>query len=110
MRYHSATTLPGVSAMEDDPKAYFEKRMSHLERLSDGPPVAVYLDPGAFAWLKEIIEAKQHSLQWVPPYQRLVKRTLLSFQEAETGEKLMEDVELPEPPPPKKRTIPRRKR
>ena len=75
-----------------------KRRQAALERLTEGPPIPVYLDPGSFTWLKEIVEAKTKSQVWLKPYQRLVKRTLLSFEEAERAMN---------PDRPKRRTIPR---
>ena len=54
----------------------------HIEHLEEGPIYTVYLDAGSFNWLVEILEAKTLTQQWLRPYQRLVKRTLLSFEEA----------------------------
>jgi hypothetical protein len=80
-----------------------ERSQKALERLDDGPIYTVYLDSGSFHWLKEIIEAKQRYQIWLKAYQRLVSRTLLSFNEAEKA--LL-------PPPPdgevRKRVVPRK--
>lgn len=59
-----------------------QRSQDALERLDDGPIYTVYLDAGAYAWLREIIESKTRTQIWLKPYQRLVKRTLLSFEEA----------------------------
>jgi hypothetical protein len=60
-----------------------QRSQDALERLSDGPIYTVYLDAGSFSWLVEIIEAKSRSQIWLKGYQRLVKRTMLAFQESE---------------------------
>jgi hypothetical protein len=85
-----------------------QRSQDALERLSDGPIYHVHLDAGAFSWLMEILENKQRFQRSFEGYQRLVKRTLLSFQEAQRAETA--DVELPEPAQPRKRTIPRSKK
>lgn len=80
-----------------------QRSQDSLERLSDGPPIIVYLDPGSFSWIKEIVESKQRYQRSFEGYQRLVKRTLLSLEEAERAAN-------PEvAPAPRKRTIPRKK-
>jgi hypothetical protein len=81
-----------------------QRSQDSLERLSDGPVYTVHLDAGAFSWIKEIVESKQRYQRSFAGYQRLVKRTLLSLQEAERA--LNPEVE---PPAPRKRMIPRKK-
>jgi len=76
-----------------------QRSQDALERLSDGPIYTVYLDAGSFSWLMEILEAKTRSQIWLKGYQRLVKRTILAFQEAERA--------LNPPDAPRRRTIPR---
>jgi len=80
-----------------------QRSQDALERLSDGPIYTLYLDAGAFSWLKEIVESKTRTQVWLKPYQRLVKRTLLAFAEAEKAL---------EPPPEngevRKRVVPRK--
>lgn len=78
-----------------------ERSRAALERLNDGPIYTVYLDAGAFSWLKEIVESKTRTQIWLQPYQRLVKRTLLAFTEAEKALQPPEDT-------PRKRVIPRK--
>ena len=79
-----------------------EKRLIAIEHLEEGPVYTVYLDAGSYNWLVEILEAKSKTQRWMEGYQRLVKRTLLSFQDARRA---VETVELPEP---RKRTIPKK--
>ena len=69
-----------------------QRSQDALERLSDGPIYTVYLDAGSFSWLMEILEAKTRSQIWLKGYQRLVKRTILAFQEAE---KALEPADAP---------------
>ena len=78
-----------------------EKRQSALEHLEEGPVYTVYLDAGSFNWLVEILQAKTRYQTWMKPYQRLVKRTLLSFEDARRAAAV--DVDLP-----RRRTIPRK--
>ena len=59
-----------------------ERSQKALERLDEGPVYTVYLDAGSFNWLYEQLQAKTRFQIWLKPYQRLVKRTLLSFDEA----------------------------
>lgn len=68
-----------------------ERSRAALERLDEGPIYTVYLDAGAFAWLREIVESKTRTQIWLKPYQRLVKRTLLSFDEAQRALEPPED-------------------
>jgi hypothetical protein len=84
-----------------------QRSQDALERLNDGPIYTVHLDAGSFSWLMEIIEDKQRFQRSFEGYQRLVKRTLLSFQEAQQA--TVVDVELPDAQP-RKRTIPRTKK
>ena len=77
-----------------------DKRLTAIEHLEEGPVYTVYLDAGSFNWLVEILEAKTRSLVWLEPYQRLIKRTLLSFRDAKRA------VETPDEP--RKRTIPKK--
>jgi hypothetical protein len=84
-----------------------QRSQDALERLNDGPIYTVHLDAGSFSWLMEIIEDKQRFQRSFEGYQRLVKRTLLSFQEAQQATAV--DVELPDAQP-RKRTIPRTKK
>jgi hypothetical protein len=82
-----------------------------LERLEDGPPIPVYLDPGSFKWLLEILRAKKKTQIWLEPYQRLVDRTILSFEEAIKDRAIEETAPEPvatrskhrKPPPKRKR-------
>lgn len=91
-----------VTARKDDP--------NNLERIpADHDPVySVDLDAGSFSWLLEMLYAKTRTSTWIQPYQRLVKRTIISFEEAK---RRVEDPDYEpvtvEPPPPRKRTIPR---
>lgn len=80
-----------------------ERSRAALERLDEGPIYTVYLDAGAYSWLYEIIQSKTKTQIWLKPYQRLVKRTLLAFDEARRA--LDAPVERPT-----KRTIPRLKK
>jgi hypothetical protein len=85
-----------------------ERSQRALEREpADGDPIyVVYLDSGSFHWLYEILLAKTRSQVWLKPYQALVHRTLISFDEARRavdGEVAPEAVS----PSPRKRTIPR---
>jgi hypothetical protein len=84
-----------------------QRSQDALERLNDGPIYTVHLDAGSFSWLMEIIEDKQRFQRSFEGYQRLVKRTLLSFQEAQRA--VTADVELPDAQP-RKRMIPRTKK
>lgn len=82
-----------------------------LERLEDGPPIPVYLDPGSFNWLLEILQAKKKTQVWLEPYQRLVDRTLISFEDALKEHAVEETVPTPEPTRSKlRKPPPRRKR
>jgi hypothetical protein len=81
-----------------------EKRLDTIEHLEEGPVYTVYLDAGSFNWLIEILEAKTKTQRWLEPYQRLVKRTLLSFTDAKRA------VEAESSDEPRKRTIPRSRR
>lgn len=82
-----------------------EKRQAALERLEEGPVYTVYLDAGSFNWLVEILQAKARYQVWMKPYQRLVKRTLLSFEDARRAAAV--DVNGLDAAP-RKRTIPRK--
>jgi hypothetical protein len=79
-----------------------EKRLVAIEHLEDGPIYTVYLDSGSYNWLVEILEAKTRHTMWLEPYQRLVRRTLLSFQDAKRA------LEADQATEPRKRTIPRK--
>lgn len=79
-----------------------ERSRAALERLDDGPIYTVYLDAGAYAWLYEIVQSKQRYQRSFEGYQRLIKRTLLSFDEAR---KALDPVERPA-----KRVLPRSKK
>jgi len=79
-----------------------EKRLVAIEHLEDGPIYTVYLDAGSYNWLVEIVEGKTKSQRWLEPYQRLVRRTLMSLADAKRA---MEAEQATEP---RKRTIPRK--
>lgn len=68
----------------------------------------VYLDGESFAWLLETIEAKL-KYQYLPSYLALVRKTLVSFQEAQAAVNGDQPVEPLPPAPVRKRVIPRRK-
>jgi hypothetical protein len=79
------------------------------ERLpTDSIIYTVYLDSGSYQWLLEVLRGKQHSLVWLKPYQRLVARTLLSFQEAAGEQGAAPPTDQP-PLAARKRVIKRRK-
>lgn len=81
-----------------------ERRQKNLERTPvDDTIYTVYLDSGSFTWLMEILQAKTRSAAWVKPYQALVRRTLLSFEEAAKAEMAADNGEIP----PRKRVVPR---
>ena len=80
-----------------------EKRLVAIEHLEEGPVYTVYLDAGSYNWLVEILEAKTRSVRWVEEYQRLVKRTLMSFNDARRA------VEAEQATEPRKRVIPAKK-
>jgi len=81
-----------------------EKRLAVIEHLEEGPIYTVHLDAGSFNWLVEILQAKTKTQVWLKPYQRLVKRTLLSFEDARRA------IEAETATEPRKRTIPRSRR
>jgi len=82
-----------------------ERRKKALERTPvDDTIYTVYLDSGSFTWLMEILTAKTRTQQWVKPYQALVKRTLLSFEEAAKAEAA---AQAEAPLEVRRRTIPR---
>lgn len=80
-----------------------EKRLAALERLEEGPIYTVYLDAGSYDWLVEILQAKTRTQRWLEPYQRLVKRTLLSFEDARRA------VDAEKATEPRKRMLPAKK-
>lgn len=77
-----------------------EKRLAIIEHLEEGPIYTVYLDAGSYNWLVEILEAKSRTQRWLEPYQRLIKRTMMSFQDARRA------VEAEQATEPRKRVIP----
>lgn len=59
------------------------KGRAALERVPVSNEImTVHLDLGSYEWLLEMVSAKQRSAIWIPEYQRLVKRTLLSLESA----------------------------
>lgn len=79
-----------------------EKRLAALERLEEGPIYTVYLDSGSYDWLVEILQSKTRTQRWLEPYQRLVKRTLVSFDEARRA------IEAETATEPRRRVIPKK--
>lgn len=83
-----------------------ERSQRRLERVPvDDTIYTVYLDSGSFTWLYEILQAKMMIHTWMKPYQALVKRTLLSFDEAyrAANPEAPRKRVLPPKPPPRQR-------
>ena len=72
----------------------------------DTPFFSVSLDAEAFVWLHEMLKAKTR-YTYAPKYLEMVKRTLISFDDAAKAH------EPPSPngdqPAPRKRTVPRKR-